>query len=426
MPKVASQPKLNAPPAPATRWIIRVLLTAAMAVDAYLLWVSASGGAVAGCGPESNCHTVLNSRWAYWLGVPVSAPALVIYALLFLGTLGPPPGRRPAPQAPPPAWVLFGSLTVIGAGLWFVGLQLFVLRTVCPFCMTAHGCGMIAASLLAWSCLAGKSAPSDPATPRAAPAAAAPGRTWLAMAGAAIAVAVLALGQAWRQPKSFATAPVTAGVLTNAPGASARTFEILDGQFRFKLNEAPLMGKTAAEHILVSLFDYTCHYCRELHPALVDACRRFSNQLAIVSLPVPLDASCNPLIKRQMAPHTNACALARIGLTVWLADRKQGEAFDDWLFAPPTPPLPAAAEAYARQLVGSNAFDRARTNAWISEQLRQDIALFEAMYKKFGQGSMPKVLIGTNLISGALARAQLAKMLAQQFGLGTNLHATPK
>src|SRR5438046_5177011 len=69
--------------APAVIVLIRVLVAAAFAVAAYLAWTSLSGNAVAGCGPESSCDQVLRTRWAYWLRIPVSIPALLLYVGVF-------------------------------------------------------------------------------------------------------------------------------------------------------------------------------------------------------------------------------------------------------------------------------------------------------------------------------------------------------
>src|SRR4051812_18709738 len=59
--------------------LVRLLMAGAVGISAYLAWTSLSAGAVAGCGPDSACDKVLHSRWAYWLGIPVSLPALLVY-----------------------------------------------------------------------------------------------------------------------------------------------------------------------------------------------------------------------------------------------------------------------------------------------------------------------------------------------------------
>src|SRR6185436_20735339 len=62
---------------------IRLLMVGAICAAGYLAWTSLTGNAVAGCGPDSSCDKVLHSRWAYWLGIPVSLPALLIYIGVF-------------------------------------------------------------------------------------------------------------------------------------------------------------------------------------------------------------------------------------------------------------------------------------------------------------------------------------------------------
>src|SRR6185295_165536 len=59
-----------------------VLLLVATGLGLYLLRASMSASPLAGCGTASGCHDVLSGRWAFWLGVPVSAPAMGVYLAL--------------------------------------------------------------------------------------------------------------------------------------------------------------------------------------------------------------------------------------------------------------------------------------------------------------------------------------------------------
>src|SRR6266498_36161 len=133
---------------PGLLYAIRFLTLVAMAMSAYLAWVTLSGGAVAGCGPDSGCDKVLHSRWAYWLGVPVSLGALAVYALIL--RLSVRLGRGTTPVVQRKAWsrLVPCALLVAGAAIWFVGLQVFVVQAVCPYCMVAHISGSLAALLL--------------------------------------------------------------------------------------------------------------------------------------------------------------------------------------------------------------------------------------------------------------------------------------
>ena len=79
------------PPATASTpaWLLwaRVLLVIAMSGAGYLAYVALHNGAAAGCGAESGCNAVLQSRWAYWLDFPVSVPAVLVYLALLGSTV---------------------------------------------------------------------------------------------------------------------------------------------------------------------------------------------------------------------------------------------------------------------------------------------------------------------------------------------------
>src|ERR1039458_9524192 len=141
----SSPPTISSTPA----WLIlvRALLAVAIVGASYLAWVAIHNGPVAGCGPESGCDKVLHSRWAYWLDVPVSVPALLVYLALLGATVL--LQKRSAPDDERGSWAAIIALAVIvaGAALWFVGLQVFVIKAFCKFCMTAHACGFVAALL---------------------------------------------------------------------------------------------------------------------------------------------------------------------------------------------------------------------------------------------------------------------------------------
>src|SRR5881394_3658325 len=128
--------------------LIRLLILAAGAVSAYLLSVSLSGGRAIGCGPGSGCDEVLGSRWAYVLGVPVSALALVVDLALLVTTFS--CGPKSTPKQRRGAWEIIVpcAVLVLGGALWFTALQAVVLHRFCPWCLTAHACGALAATFL--------------------------------------------------------------------------------------------------------------------------------------------------------------------------------------------------------------------------------------------------------------------------------------
>src|SRR5437764_12666976 len=88
--KEQSRPHAPTPaqsPAHSLIWIARVCFAAATAVAAWLLFYALTEKPMAGCGPGSPCDRVMGSAWAYWLNIPVSAPALAVYLTLFVSSL---------------------------------------------------------------------------------------------------------------------------------------------------------------------------------------------------------------------------------------------------------------------------------------------------------------------------------------------------
>src|ERR1035437_5203456 len=128
------------------RWT-RGLLGIAILGAGYLAWVAIHNGPAAGCGPESGCDAVLHSLWAYWLDVPVSVPAVLVYLALLGATIL--LQKRPAPDDQRGSWaaIIVLSVIVAGAAFWFVGLQVFVIKAFCKFCLTAPVCGFVGALL---------------------------------------------------------------------------------------------------------------------------------------------------------------------------------------------------------------------------------------------------------------------------------------
>jgi hypothetical protein len=197
-----------------------------------------------------------------------------------------------------------------------------------------------------------------------------------------------------------------------------RLFSIHGGKFQLNLREVPLIGSPDAPHVMVSLFDYTCHHCRLMHGHLKQAYQSFSNQLTIVSLPMPLDSDCNPLVKLTPTPHVNACQYARIGLAVWRAKREVSEEFDDWLFAPARPLSVDEVRRHAEKLVGKERFESALRDEWIGRQIQQDVDIFRANQQVTHKGAMPQLIVGGAISVGEMARANdLYRLLEEQMGL---------
>ncbi|HKQ39247.1 MAG TPA: vitamin K epoxide reductase family protein [Verrucomicrobiae bacterium] len=376
---------------------IRFLLFAAFAVSLYLAYITFGGSAVAGCGPDSGCDRVLQSRWSRWFGVPVSAFSLAVYAALFAASLR--FRRKTDPATERAVWRVIIPLAVLAvlSVLYFVALQLFVLKQMCPFCMTVHAAGLLASILLLIQ--APIRHPSDKPW-QAEKQVFVPPRVAAALVLIALAAfAAFAGGQAIHKEKTY-------------------TFKTYDGHFQFDLNDVPLIGSPRNTNAIISLFDYTCHHCRIMHWHLMEAHRKLSNQLSIISLPNPLDSRCNPNVRQTPPPHQQACDYARLGLAVWRANRKAQHQFDDWIFDPEKPPPLDQAQQYAAGLVGSNQLARAMQDPWVEKTLHQAIALYTTNNVHLKMGNMPQLIVGTNILGGTFRdTAEMYKVLEKQLGI---------
>lgn len=391
--------------------IARVLLLIAFGLTVYLATASLSQGGIAGCGPEGGCGEVLHSRWAYWLGVPVSIPAGLLYLMLF-GLTFPVARSAGAPGAKGPRLALqTGCIAVVGAAIWFVGLQAFAIGKFCPFCCTTHAVASVAALLLLnW---VHRMEGADLVS---------------AIAGASVALGVVVGGQYAVEPKAFKVAGSGSTVTTSGNSEAKQTplveppptlkLTLHTNQFEFDLTEFPLIGSPKATHVMLSLFDYTCKYCRTTHHPIVEAQSAFSNQLAVLSLPMPLASDCNRYVRQTSSAHSNACQFASLGLAVWRADKTKFRQFDEWLMRtlPKSSLEQARLEAVA--LVGTEKLDRALADPWIQKTIQLAIDVYGANSRATRSGNMPQTVIGTNIVTGTIKTTKdLFELLDRNFGL---------
>jgi uncharacterized membrane protein len=403
---------VKSPPGP-WLWLARLMILVAGVGSAYLAMAALDGERLPGCGPESGCDDVLNSRWAQLFGVPVSFGALLVYGTLVAATCGFPPRTSAPVQRGVRATALFAALLTLVAAVWFIGLQIFVVGAFCAYCNTIHVCGSAAALLILLKYpLIARRGLADQTRSEFLVARTTAVRVTL---GALLVVALLGLGQSLHEPQSFVTRGIAGGNNPEIAPTAGRTLRLHGGAFEFDLGEVPFSGSVEAAHVVVNLFDYTCQHCRVLHGFLKQAHRTFSNQLAVVNLPSPLDPACNALVTRHLADHTNACDYARIGLAVWRADRAQSAAFDEWIFTPSRPPTTDQAREQAIELVGADAFATASSDPWIDRQLEEYTRLFATNYQQSRISRLPQLIIGTNIVVGNFRRVDdLYRLLSTQ------------
>lgn len=413
---------------------VRIFLAVATVTGAYLAWISVSGAAVAGCGPDSGCHSVLASRWAKWFGIPVSLFAVPAYVILFIATFQIPSGPDTAARGDiarrRSAWIVLhaGALITAGAAVWFTALQIWVVKALCPFCMTAHVAALLAAILiLRRTPGSGKGATRKSRQSQVHLAASA---KWKSALAAATLLAGLVAGQILQEEPSIeltalddgppANQPVLgvspAAGQSNSPGSTlatpaeaeatpppeARQVRLFNGNIVLDPAALPVLGQPTAPHPIVSLFDYTCDHCRETHHSIQSALRRFGDQICFISLPVPLDSNCNRLIKTTRKAHQNACRYAQLGLAVFRAQPEKFEAFDDWIFQTESVPDVTAARARAVELVGEEALNEALNDPWIQTRINESIDIYEGNYRQHRKGSLPQLILGNQLAAGSI------------------------
>lgn len=415
---MAKRPKTTAPPPPSlaspSLKPALVLLTVAVLGSGYLAVSSLLSDSLPGCGPDSGCDKVLHSRWGYWLGLPVSVPGFLVYAALlgFVLQLS----RTTNPERRARQWsVVVGLLVVTFSSiLWFTGLQAVVLKSFCKFCLTVHAGGFVAGVLLLRASPLlhrpsgkAKASPTTPVLRLGAP-----------VGAGLVAVALLAAGQVFVTRETSRVTMAGGAKVEAAKPAAPRLITLHEGAFQFDMTQVPVVGPLDAPHVLVSLFDYTCHHCKELHEVLHRVRQEAGPRLAIISLPMPLDANCNSLVKKTPEPHTGACDYARYGLAVWKADPASFAKFDDWIFSPPRPPSLLAVKEYAESLVGTQRLARAFSDPWIERQIQTDIALFRTNSLKTRSGVMPQLVAGSAISVGPVRDiAKIRQLLDENLGL---------
>lgn len=331
---------------------VRILLAlvAGVGLLASLVLVGsaiAKSGLPVGCGVASGCELVLASPFARVLGVSVAIPGAIVYAgLLAAGWLR---ARR-----------AFALLTALagGAGLWFLGLQLFAVGAICVWCAIAHTAGVL---LLAITLLDRRRRDVRPLLVG-----------WMFV----VALAAVQLLAPSARP---GPARVEADLTERRRGEGDRTIEILGGRFSIAVRGEPILGFPGAERLAVMLTDYCCPHCRATHRWLKKGLPGHDGRLAVLLLLSPLCSECNPNVDRTAPRYLDACALARLALAVHFTAPEFFAEFDEWLFESSRPRGRAEAKAEAARLIGREALAKGLLNPEIDRRLKRNAALLAAI-----------------------------------------------
>ena len=184
------------------------------------------------------------------------------------------------------------------------------------------------------------------------------------------------------------------------------------------LDGLPRMGRPESPRYVVSLFDYTCHICRDLHHVLEGQLLKYPGEFQIINLVMPLCADCNSLMKKTSPAHVDACHFARLGLAVFRAAPGKSAEFDSYLFEGSKPPVLEQARAKAAQMVGAPALAKALDDPWIAQRIEENIRLYKSNYFKIRRGEMPQLMVGDAISVGAIKDpSEFAALLRTQWGL---------
>lgn len=387
-------------------WFVRACLVGALCGSGYLAATALLGGSIAGCGPSSGCNRVLASRWGYWLGLPVSLPGFGCYlALLILVNRMSGKRRQPLSLGLLVATTSLSLLT-IGAAVWFGAIQTLLLGAWCKFCLATHLCGCLASIGLLVQ-LKRHHAPGQSSK----------GRVWLQSAlAAALGLTALVAGQSAVAKRFYQVS------LAGAHSAFGEdVIRLHGGKFKLDPKGLPGVGVAGATNYIVSLFDYTCIHCRALHGLLKQAQEESRGGFGVITLPVPLDAGCNPLIVITAEANTGACEYARLALAVWKARPESFAEFDEWMLASPKVPSLDATRAKAEELVGKPALETALASGWVARQLQIDVSLYQANARAVGDAHLPQLIIGDAIVHGAIDTSTELKRVLEE-----HLHPGPR
>ncbi|MFN5579110.1 MAG: vitamin K epoxide reductase family protein, partial [Akkermansiaceae bacterium] len=224
-------------PSPTHSWITSVISGIAivgLVINGLLVFQSLSGDSIVGCGGDSSCHDVLNSRWSSLLGIPVAILGFLLY-LVFLIALY----RKNL-------LVLYICLgLILGAVAWFVLVQTVIIGRFCLWCMAAHGVGVMIFCLTLWR---------EKRQGNGMPA--------IQIGGSFAAMSSVVIGLM----QFFGPLPVTHRVEDVRGEKDSRSVSIHareegrkvafdSGRMIYNVKTLPHMGKSDAKHVLVEYFD---------------------------------------------------------------------------------------------------------------------------------------------------------------------------
>lgn len=312
-----------------------LLVGAGATLAGYLWWLRDNQAAHPGCHASGDCSYLWFSPWANWLGMPVSALAIIPYVLIFAGTLL---LIRPAQEAAGRKLLGLLAAFLLVIVVWFMLLQGVVIKQWCRLCLLSHALSTLSA-LFVFIWLKKRPPQSANWFPGTAVI------TGLVLGLAAVAGHSLS-GQQGAE-ETFRAFPSLVNIQRQGP-AKIRLF---DQDVDLTKDVLLVSGAPDAREVVLLLVDYTCPECRRLHSQIRHVLTANSGRFCEVVLPAPLNPKCNPAVSQQDPLHAQACELAQLACVVSRFKPAALPEFHEWLMTGTEPPALETARQRAQALL---------------------------------------------------------------------------
>lgn len=177
-----------------------------------------------------------------------------------------------------------------------------------------------------------------------------------------------------------------------------RKIQLASTGFSIRTSEWPIVGSPDAKHIFVELFDYTCPHCRATQKAIQGARKELGADLAIITLPVPLNQKCNNTVQNQHPSHRESCEISQIAIACWRCDPEKFVELHEWLLAQNPIPSAATAKNKAVALIGQAELEKEMAQPTASLFISKHVE----MYRRMGAGPVPKLVFSNTTLTGEL------------------------
>ena len=452
-------------------WFCRGLCLTGLGISLYLAWSALQMQPVLGCGGGEvvDCGHVLNSEWSKVAGIPVSIPAVALYgSLLALLSFV----RRPAAIAfQRLLWTFLGCgfLTAGLAAVWFISIQVGVLKHICPWCMGAHACSLMLAGIalfrapltravkqqasaiavLAAGFLAAVQLGTEPPEPVFIPAAEQPAESgsdaeiFAPPADVEVFAPPTALNLIQSLPARLLLASgirlsslsdlLSTGLLTagddektdgNGTGTGESSADASTAESASAAPQGPRMvmisfGGTAAPVQLdanawplvgsptarIIFVELFDYTCSHCRANHASITTALKAQ-GVDAAMIALPVPLNSKCNRHTtSSHAGSCEMSELAIAVWRCDRAKFETYHSWMMAAPR--TAAAARVYADSLVGAQAIAAELGTGVPTKFIAQHVAL----YGKAGGGSVPKLMFSDGVAPGQVSATWLTNRL---------------